>query len=226
MDGPTVHRPDREHRTHDAWAAILGNVGASVDVASVRRVPLPAHYPRHGIRRRLDVVVDATPWRIGSIELRDVLMHPLEAVGVKARAVVFLPDDVLGVAEAGGSEVCSSLQKEPERAEHPKRTRGPEHRSRGIEPAGDPAVPFERRVAVGRIGDDEIERPVERHHGPAVPRQEERRRGECGATRLRIRAQVDRAWSWERTHHRPQNPATAARTPAMKDRRFRSGSAA
>lgn len=70
-------------------------------------------------------------------------MHALEAIGMEAGAVLFLPDDFLCDAQAGVGEAVGGRHEASQRAEHPQRAGRAAHRERARDPAVDPPVPGE-----------------------------------------------------------------------------------
>src|SRR5690606_25239911 len=138
------------------------------DMAGMGWTFLATDGARGRVGRGLHDIVDRAPWGVAAVELHDEFVDALEAVGVKAGAVLLLPDDLLGAFPAGVVERGGCRHEAAQRAEHPHRAglsqRGPGER----QPALDAAIPGERRVAIGRIGEDHVERAMRRHEDTAV----------------------------------------------------------
>nr|WP_231565303.1 hypothetical protein [Sphingomonas sp. Ant H11] len=96
------------------------------------------------------------------------LVDALEAIGVERAAVLLLPDDLLRIAQARQANFIRRAQEAAQRSKHPDRTGLGERIARQAEPAFDTAVPTQRRVAIGRIAENHVERAVIRHDGAAV----------------------------------------------------------
>ena len=84
--------------------AVMADVMARVNLAGTGRTLLAPDGAGCRVGRGLDVVVDVAPGGLGGIELHGQLMHAHEAIGMKAAAVLLLPDDLLRDPQARISE--------------------------------------------------------------------------------------------------------------------------
>lgn len=168
MDCRAVTVAHVDDGAHQPRPAVLADIVAGVDMAGVRRSHFAPHGARRRIGRRLHVVVNGAPRHVRAIELRYQLMHTLEAIGVEVRAVLLLPYDLLRIAQAGVGKLIGGRHEAAQRAEHPERAQRFQRGTGERQPAVDAAVPGERRVAIGRIGQDQVERTLRRHQQATI----------------------------------------------------------
>lgn len=151
---------NRNYRALQAWATILRQVGRALNMAHVGRTTLRPNSPRGGVQRLNRRLVNVGP--LASVELRNLFMNATEAISMEPRAVMLLPDQVL--RHLPPVEHLTLLKEEPKRAKAPENLT----RQQG-NPAGDAPVPLQRRLTIGRIGDNDVDGRQRRQDFPTVP---------------------------------------------------------